>query len=315
MPAGAREVLSRHLTPTDLQTLLLSVVRDRAESVTPAELLRRWQNDRFVRPAQSDPRRLSQLEARVWSLVPSSFEGVELSPVAPLGTCSALADVSQDRVLATVRRSEVVSDSTNALAVEAAVRRRSGADEGGVHLAACHRQLRAQDFGEGRSAHFRLFTLVSSAPDQGSGRQECNLLSQHLRCWTDIVREVLPETPVRIEVTAWDRVLRERIHQSLLPDFEGGSAVTVVENSTRERGKGYYSLGALRIVARTADGDLELGDGGFTNWTAKLTQNKKELCLTSCLATERAAAVASAALDGPSSRDPADLRSDRKRSP
>ena len=233
----------------------------------------------------------------MWSLVPSTFEGVELSPVAPLGTCSALADVSQDRVLATVRRSEVVSDSTNALAVEAAARRRSGNDGRGVHLAACHRQLRAQDFGEGRSAHFRLFTLVSSAPRLGSGRQESNLLSQHLRCWSDVFREVLPQTPIRIELTAWDRVLRERVRQSVLPEFEDDPAVTVVENGSRERGKGYYSLGALRVVAQAADGDLELGDGGFTDWTAKLTQNKKELCLTSCLATERMATVARAALE------------------
>jgi hypothetical protein len=139
--------------------------------------------------------------------------------------------------------------------------------------------------------------LVSSAPSQGSGRQERNLLSQHLRCWTDVLRGVLPETPIRIELTAWDPVLRERIHESLLPEFEGDSAVTVVENDTRERGKGYYSLGALRVVAEADDGDLELGDGGFTEWTAKLTQNKKELCLTSCLATERAATVARAALE------------------
>lgn len=249
-PPGAREVLSQHLAATDLQTLLLSVVRDRAASVTPAEVLRRWQSDRFVRPAQGDPRLLSQVEARVWSLDPSNFEGVELSPVAPLGTCSALVDVSQDRVLATVRRSEVISDSTNALAVEAAARRKSGAHEGGVHLAACHRQLRAQDFGEGRSAHFRLFTLVSSAPNQGSGRQESNLLSQHLRCWTDVVREVLPETLIRIELTAWDRGLRERIHEAVLPEFEGDPLVTVVETALASGGRATTPSGRCGLSPR-----------------------------------------------------------------
>ena len=199
----------------------------------------------------------------------------------------------------------MVSDSTNALAIEAAVRRMSGAHESGVHLAACQRQLRAQDFGEGRvrSSHFRLFTLVSSAPDQGSGRRQSELFSRHLRCWLDVVQAVLPETPVRIEVTAWDRVLRERLHQSVLPDLERGPAVTVVEDAGRGRGRNYYSLGALRIVAETPDGELELGDGGFTDWTAKMTQNKKELCLTSCLATERLATLAAAAgshhLSGP----------------
>jgi hypothetical protein len=291
MPAGAREALSRGLTPTDLQTLLLSVARDRAASVSPAELLRRWQSDRFVRPAQSDPRILSRVEARLWSLLPEQVEGVELSPVAPLGTSSALAGVSQGRVLSTMRRSEVVSDSTNVLALEAAARRRSGPQGRAVHLAACHRQLRAQDFGNGAAAHFRLFTLASSAPTTGSGQQESALLSQHLRWWADVVREVLPGVLVRFEVTAWDPVLRERIHQSVLPALEQDPAVAVVEDHDRERAKGYYTLGALRVVAQTPDGEVELGDGGFTDWTAKLLQNRKELCLTSCLATERVATL------------------------
>jgi hypothetical protein len=80
----------------------------------------------------------------------------------------------------------------------------------------------------------------------------------------------------------------------VLPDLALGPGVTVVEDIERERGRSYYSTGALRIVAETSDGELELGDGGFTNWTAKLTQNKKELCLTSCLATERVATLAGA---------------------
>lgn len=43
----------------------------------------------------------------------------------------------------------------------------------GVCLAACHRQLRAQVFGPGVAAHFRLFALVSSARDSGSGHFRC----------------------------------------------------------------------------------------------------------------------------------------------
>jgi hypothetical protein len=89
--------------------------------------MRRWQHDRFVRPAASDPRRLAAVESRLWQLLPVRFTGIELSPVAPLGTCSAVAPISQNRVVASVRNTEVVSDSTNALAVEAAARRRGRA--------------------------------------------------------------------------------------------------------------------------------------------------------------------------------------------
>jgi hypothetical protein len=64
LPAGTRDALERGLPPTGLQTLLLSVTRARAGQATPADLMRRWQNDRFSRPAAADPRRLC---AVAWS--------------------------------------------------------------------------------------------------------------------------------------------------------------------------------------------------------------------------------------------------------
>ncbi len=125
MPVGSREALTRDLPPTDLQTLLIAVARARADRAAPADVMRRWQHDRFVRPAACDPRRAVAVEAQLWQLLPAEFTGIELSPVAPLGTCTAVAAVSQNRIVATVRNTEVVSDSTNTLAIEAATRRRS----------------------------------------------------------------------------------------------------------------------------------------------------------------------------------------------
>jgi hypothetical protein len=188
VPDGTREAPTRGLPQTDLQTLLIAVARARAAQVTAADVMRRWQQDRFVRPAASDPRRVAAVEARLWQLLPAGFTGIELSPVAPLGTCAALAQVSQNRIVTTVRATEVVSDSTNALAVEAAVRRRGQPRDGHTDLAACQRQLRAQDFGPGAAAHFRLFVLVSSARDAGSRRTEASLLTRHLGYWTDPAR-------------------------------------------------------------------------------------------------------------------------------
>ena len=62
------------------------------------------------------------------------------------------------------------------------------------------------------------------------------------------------------------------------------------DESERERGRGYYTGLALRITA--LDGTLELGDGGLTDWAARLTGDAKERCLVSCLATERLVACA-----------------------
>ena len=66
LPEGARAVLESELSPTDLQSLLLSLARTRARRIGPAEALRRWKSDRFVRPATIDPGRLSDFENRLW---------------------------------------------------------------------------------------------------------------------------------------------------------------------------------------------------------------------------------------------------------
>ena len=98
--------------------------------------------------------------------------------MTPLGTCGALGPVDQNRIVSTIRSSEVVSDPTNVLALEAARQRRSTPDD--VHLAAHHRVLRAQRFLPGFSAHFALLALVSSGRDRGSSVTELGLLRRHL---------------------------------------------------------------------------------------------------------------------------------------
>jgi hypothetical protein len=283
MPAGTRVALTG-LSGADLRSLLLGVARDRAAMVRPSEVVRRWREDRFVRPAGADPRVLARVEARMWHLLPSDVSGVELSPVVPVGTCSAVTPGSQNRIVTTMRASEVLSDPTNALAIEAAVRRRRQ-DE--VHLAAAHRVLRAQDFGSGASSHFRLFALVSSARDTGSGRTQARLLIRHLTYWQTVLAELAPAATPRLHVTTLDDdTVRDRLADTVRPVLDEG-AVPLVDEPERTRGRGYYTGCALRISL--LDGDLEIGDGGLTDWTARLSGDAKERCLISCLATERLA--------------------------
>jgi hypothetical protein len=290
MPPGTEEALTA-LSDSDLRSWLLSVARRRARRTTPADVIRRWAQDRFVRPAQIDPRACIQTEARLWELLPDHVQGVELSPVVPLGTSSALGPVGQDKVMTTMRLVEVVSDSTNALAVEAAVRRRGQPRAEDVHLAASQRQLRAQMFGAGLSAHFRLFALVSSARDQGSAQTEARLLLGHLQYWRSVLATLVPQATPQVEVSVFDGLaLHERVHDRVLPNLSHQQlpvTVPVVADNTRRHGRGYYTSGALRLVARENDRDVELGDGGFTDWTAKLLGDAKERCLVSCISVDR----------------------------
>lgn len=281
LPAGTEDRLAQGLAASDLRTLLLAVARARASAVGPADLVRAWRSDRFVRPSRADPRGLAALEARLWAALPGEFDGVALSPVTPLGTSAALGPVSQDKIISTTRLTEVVSDPTNVLALEAAARRRAGAPV--VHLATCQRVVRAQPFPEPNLPHFTLFALVSTARDRGSRRTEAELLIAHLRYWSAVLAEHVPATG-RIELSAFDDpALVQRIADTVHPAVAG----PLHDAPERTRARGYYTSGALSIHA---DG-VEVGDGGFTDWTAALLSDAKERCLISCLSTERLAAV------------------------
>jgi hypothetical protein len=295
LAASPRAALEQDLNPADLRTLLMDVSRRRAAAVTPAGLTHRWRQDRYVRPAGTDPRLVWRLEARLWELLPDEFTGVDLSPVTPLGTCAAIGPISQDLVISTTRGSEVVSDPTNVLALEAAARRqRSGTQP--VHLACCHRVLRGQPFdAPGLFQHFRLFALVTSARDQGSGATEAAMLVSHLRFWSRALSDLLPGRRVAVRYTVFGfPPLHERIHDTVLPGLQPlPGAVIVEEDPSRERGGGYYQRGAIMLCVDTSGQWHEVGDGGFTDWTAQFRGDAKERCFTSCVSTERLATLAS----------------------
>jgi hypothetical protein len=281
LPDGARSVLAAGLSPTDLQTLLLDLVRTRAEGVDPARLLRRWTEDRFVRPSPVDPRQLAGLVARAWELLPEEFLGVELSPVTPLATCAGVGPVDQNRIVSTVRSSEVVSDPTNVLALEAARRRR--AEAGDVHLAAHHRVLRAQRFAPGLSAHFALLALVSSGRDRGAARTETDFLRRHLQAWRLVLEATLGPGQFLVDCSTYgDQDRAMQIRERLEPEFP------MLRVGVADLGGGAYYAGLrFTIMVRTPAGPSEIGDGGLTDWTARLRADAKERCLISCVATER----------------------------
>jgi hypothetical protein len=289
MLAEPRSGLEHRLTPTDLRTLLLAVARARAGEVTPARLMRRWAEDAFVQPAPTNPRALWHTESRLWELLPEKFTGVDLSPVTPLGTCSAVAPVDQNRIISTVRGSEVVSDPTNVLALEAAGRRRQSRSER-VDLAACHRVVRGQRFfGPGLFQHFRLFALVSSGRDRGSGTMEAAMLIDHLRFWVHAFSHLVPLRRGVIEFSSFDSpVLLERFRDTVVPALIPlPGSVVLEECPERRRARGYYNLGAVRATVDDGPNAVEVVDGGFTDWTAKLTADAKERCFISCISTER----------------------------
>jgi hypothetical protein len=119
-----------NLSAPDLQSLLLDVYRQQAARRTPAAILAEHSRNRFTRPSQGGPRAFAKLERLAHENLPQDLEALELSPVCPLATCSGIAAVGQDWSVATIRNTEVVSDPTNVLALECALRRSSSAGRG-----------------------------------------------------------------------------------------------------------------------------------------------------------------------------------------
>lgn len=154
--SSAFEQLATGLAGSELQSVLLDVMQRRAGGRSPSDVLAQYQRDAFCSPSSIDLRASLAVDSHLLAAA-DEFEAIELSPVAPLGASSAVASTSQNRVLSALRMTEVVSDPTNVLALECAlrIRARQGA---AVHLATSQRVIRAQPVPKlpGYAQHFRL---------------------------------------------------------------------------------------------------------------------------------------------------------------
>ena len=292
---GGMELVGRlaALSGSDFTTVMLEVVRRRAARETPATVLRRYQHDRFVRPGSTPWRANRRAEDALLGCLPPEIEVVPLAPLVPLGTHSALATVSQHKVVTAIRACEAMADPTNALALEAALRR-AGQPRETVRLAAVQRVVRAQRFPAGWSAHFGLFAMVTAGRDQGSGRFEQAAVAEQLRFAVAALRAAgLPGVQVALTplTDAGDRIAAATAAALATEPAE------IVTDHDRVGGRGYYRDLCFKVNALVDDGPAEIGDGGFTDWTATLLANAKERLLISGYGTERLAALASGRQD------------------
>ena len=293
------ERLSEGLSPSDLQSLLIAVYRRRAELLAPRDLVNQYQHNRFVQPSHASPTTLLEFDRLAYSLLPPAFEPVELSPVAPLGVCSAVSTVSQNNIVSTIRNTEVASDLTNVLALECARRRRL-ARRGDVRapdrakLCASHRLLRAQRFeGPASFPHFRIFGLCTAGRDEGSFKFETDALTEQIDFYVRLLNAAdrlgYTVEDVRVFVTALDErrlgVLQIDVLDVLSSRFPGTGFGF---DHDRQSGRGYYVDTCFGIYARNqSDTDYFLVDGGFTTWTQQLLSNRKERLLISGMGSER----------------------------
>ncbi|MFC4811485.1 hypothetical protein [Paenibacillus sp. GCM10023250] len=293
--ADVIRLLAEDLSGSELNTLLLEVFRARTAASSAADLLRRYRENRFVQPAAADPIALRRLELALLSIaVRHGAAPVQLSPVAPLGTASVIAEVDQNNVVSALRGTEVVSDATNLLALHACelirARGASRRKEERLRLCTTHRHVRAQFWGNapGMLPHFHLFGQVTAGRDTGSYGFEKPAFWEHIALYRAIFRE---RFDADIEV-----ILSARGGYS---DAEGLLAWIVAEGEARGAGGIRLTIGAAKpdhryyaglqftIKTTIAGKELTIGDGGFVDWTQRLLGNKKERLLISAIGLER----------------------------
>jgi hypothetical protein len=293
------EILSERLAPTDRQSLLLEVFRRCSERVPPASLLADYAGSRFVSPSLIGAKLFLMMDTLAFSLVPPGTDILEFSPVAPLGNAAVLGEISQNRVVSTVRNTEVVADPTSVMALECAVRRQRALrgnpkDRSRIRLGSSHRALRGQTFDNPKfTAHFRLFSLCTAGRDEGAHGFERDALREQVDFYLKLVEAAAGgwKTGFRADILLTDLAGTSRAwaEASLFPFLaEHHPGVGTEFDEGRKSGIAYYRDLCFRLKLADPEGNVAdfVMDGGFTDWTRRLLSNGKERLLTSGIGTE-----------------------------
>lgn len=272
------EALATGLSGSELCSVLLAVMQRRARGRSPREVLAQYQRDRFCSPAPVDLRTSVALDAHLLEAA-APFEALELSSVAPLGTCSTVALTDQNRVLSGLRMTEVVSDPTNVLALECALRLRENPGAA-VHLTSVQRVVRAQPIprGPGYTQHFRIFVLASGGQEEKDHGFSVSAVVLHVQTMCRALDRLelhgyaFGRRRIEILTTAERRAVGERVVRQL-----GNIAVLGPLDHA------YYSGGLRYKVWVTApDGaEIALIDGGTFDWLALLGSNRRAVYVAS----------------------------------
>ena len=276
--------LADELPGTALHSLLLEVLARRAAARTPAEVLTQYRRDRFVMPAAIYQRTSVSIYGALLAAA-ADFEALELSPVAPLATCSSVAPTSQHRTLSATRGTEVVADPTNVLALEIAARWQAKLGARTLRLATSQRVVRAQPVPKlpGYANHFRIFCLATGGIERPAHAFIVDTVASHVRTLLaaldrlEALGHAFGARRVELLATEARAPLAARI-----------AATLALPSTVQPLTLPYYS-GGLRVLlwCTTPEGrEVPLADTGTFDWLATLTSNRRAVYVASGLGAQ-----------------------------
>jgi hypothetical protein len=285
---GQSDLLSKlggNLSGTELNSLLLEVLRQQTLKCSASQLLNHYQTNRFVKPADINVLELKRIELDLLNIFQgSSFEPLELSPVTVLGACSVVAPADQNKILSALRGTEVLADATNAIALHVSDLKKRKAwnpktPGEQLRFATIQRHVRTQTIaGKGFTPHFRIGCLVSAGLDTGSFSFEKRALLEHVQVMQKVFFEYYHVDELSFRFLCRKGYpdplrLAKDVKEFIIQHYPGIIA-DIVESP--ERDIEYYKGLQYKVDIKVKGTIYEIGDGGFVDWTQQLLQNRKE---------------------------------------
>ena len=285
---GLLDDLSKNLSASELNSLLLELFRIRAKMITPAELLRKFEKSKFAAPSEVDTISFKELELRCLKLAKNKgFSTITLSPLAPFGTCSAVGFVDQNNVVTALRGTEVVSDATNVFAMLIAKQLKRKSGNGIIKYAATHRHVRSQALlNPIFTPHFGIFCLATGGFDSGNFSFELEQLIDHITTHLSLFSSEFDLKKERWLLRLYLKDENVIFHQKLEARIKTINDEITVKMERQLNPGDYYKLVQFKFFIQRNEQEINLSDGGLVDWTQKLIPNKKHRMIISGVGTE-----------------------------
>ncbi len=274
---GNAELLNtlENLPGTELNSILLEVFRKKVGQLSPPELLTNFEKNRFSKPSSIDPIAFKELEIKWLKFIENrNFTPIQLSPLAPLGSCAVFETVDQNNIVSALRGIEVMSDATNIFALLIAQHYKNNSNKKPIKYVTTERLVRGQAPSmPGHTAHFGIMCMATGGVDNGSFLFETEHLLEHLDTHLSLLSDEFNKEDLFIKIyLKEDNILFANALYAALENVSENYKVEIIQ---QEQPNNYYKLVQFKVFLNYNGTEINISDGGFVDWTQKVLSNKK----------------------------------------